>query len=501
MIYLGSMSRRRKPRTPASSSPPPNDGSPLGHLSDADLVKEFAREMARRRAAGGKLDLDAIESFATDVQRDTGGETLLAVIEALPPETTTAKPCPKCGAATPVKVRNRLRHILTTAGQLRMTRNYHYCQTCRRGFYPRDIELKLPEEGAVSDSMERRILDFGINDTFESAAERWAIHYPCPISSNLVRRVVDRVGLRGEAVVSELALQKACRPSPEEPVPALVVASDGSMVLTREEAWREAKVGVVAHLTRFPDDATHHDISSPRYVAVLGGKKEFAATLAAALEAEQADLVPQVVWLADGAPGNWTLATELCPLAIQVLDIIHAFQHGHACGKALLGDLDPALSLWEERIRHLIDASRPDALIHELLDCLPYTTTEAHLAALDNLVGYYRTNEERMQYARFRELGLPVGSGIVESAHRHVLQARMKRAGQRWSLLRGRRMTRLRAAYRTAGPRHFHAALRDATRRRARRPAERRLPSGRRRVQRTYKPSRVSPLGRKVTSN
>jgi hypothetical protein len=68
---------------------------------------------------------------------------------------------------------------------------------------------------------------------------------------------VDRVGLRGEAA--------------EEPAPALVVASDGSMVLTREDAWREAKVGVVAHLTRFTDDATHHDISAPRYVAVLGG--------------------------------------------------------------------------------------------------------------------------------------------------------------------------------------------------------------------------------------
>jgi hypothetical protein len=36
----------------------------------------------------------------------------------------------------------------------------------------------LPEEGEVSEAMERRILDFGINDTFESVAERWSIHYP-----------------------------------------------------------------------------------------------------------------------------------------------------------------------------------------------------------------------------------------------------------------------------------------------------------------------------------
>ena len=105
-----------------------------------------------------------------------------------------------------------------------------------------------------------------------------------------------------------------------------------------------------------------------------------------------------------------------------------------------------------------------------------------------------------MQYSRFRELGLPVGSGLVESAHRHVLQARMKRAGQRWSLVRGRRMARLRAAYRTAGARRFHSALREATVRRAR-PANRRpLPNAPRRVKRTYTPSRVSPLGRKALS-
>src|SRR6202011_2918032 len=153
---------------------------------------------------------------------------------------------------------------------------------------------------------------------------------------------------------------------------------------------------------------------------------------------------------------------ELTPFAIQVLDVMHAIQNGTACGKALLGEADPGLVDWEERIRYLLDAGSPHAVIRELMDCVPDTTADDQLQAINKLVGYYRNNETRMRYHDFRELGLPVGSGIVESAHRHVLQVRMKRAGQRWSIKRGRRMARLRAAYRTAGPRRFHWAIREA---------------------------------------
>lgn len=91
-----------------------------------------------------------------------------------------------------------------------------------------------------------RPLDFGVNTSFEEAAERWSIHYPTPTSSNLVRRVVDRVGRRTEAAYSELRLQQACRPSPEEIPTSLVIAGDGSMLNTREEGWKKAKVAVVA---------------------------------------------------------------------------------------------------------------------------------------------------------------------------------------------------------------------------------------------------------------
>ena len=452
------------------------------------------RELARRRVAQGKVDLDAIETFAEDIQHDAGEETLVAAIESLPPEDGSPKPCPKCGQPVPVKVRNRTRHVLTIAGDLRLSRNYHHCSACNLGFYPRDRELNLPEKGEVSDAMERRILDFGVNDTFEAAAERWSIHYSSPISANLVRRVVDRVGERQDAAYSALTLQQACRPSPEAAPRSLVVAGDGSMLLTHEEAWKESKVAVVARGEDFLEEKNRRTVSAARYVAEFS-QEEFRSGLAAALEAERADEVQDIVWLGDGAKENWTTATELCPFAIQILDFPHAVQNAMVCGKALLGETDAALPLWEERMKQLLDADSPDAAIRELLECLPETTEDEHLGALDDLIRYYRTNEKRMRYATFREQGLPIGSGIVESAHRHVLQVRMKRAGQRWSLTRARRMARLRAAYRTAGPRRFHRAIREALNAPAPR-SHQTLPNAPRRVKRKFTPGRGSPLNR-----
>lgn len=96
------------------------------------------------------------------------------------------------------------------------------------------------------------------------------------------------------------------------------------------------------------------------------------------------------------------------------------------------------------------------------MNCIEYASDDG-LRAIDSLIAYYRTNQTRMKYNEYIAQGLPIGSAIVESSHRHVLQVRMKRSGQNWSLSRARQMASLRAGYRTAGPRRFHRALLAAT--------------------------------------
>ncbi len=259
----------------------------------------------------------------------------------------------------------------------------------------------------------------------------------------------------------------------------LVVEVDGSLLPIRgEEPWKEAKVGV---LYRHDAKANAPIPKTQRYVAVVNGLGEFAPVLEEALEVENIDDFGKVVWLGDGAVCNWTLADQLCPDAVQILDWHHAVEHAVDCGKALLGEESPWIPVWQRRAEELLAAGDPGAVIAEVVDCVPLVPRgrgqRELLEAIENLVRYYRANANRMKYRLYREDHLPIGSGAVESAHRHVLQTRMKRAGQRWALGNARRMARLRAAYRTAGAVNFHGAIRrarsdtvtDAPRSRARR--------------------------------
>jgi hypothetical protein len=49
------------------------------------------------------------------------------------------------------------------------------------------------------------------------------------------------------------------------------------------------------------------------------------------------------------------------------------------------------------------------------------------------VLGYLEPRVEQMRYARFRAAGLPIGSGIVESANKHLVKARLGGAGRRWT--------------------------------------------------------------------
>ena len=55
------------------------------------------------------------------------------------------------------------------------------------------------------------------------------------------------------------------------------------------------------------------------------------------------------------------------------------------------------------------------------------------LGEFQKAYNYLRTRTRHLQYAEFRRQGLPIGSGITESACKTVFTQRLKLSGMRWS--------------------------------------------------------------------
>lgn len=130
-----------------------------------------------------------------------------------------------------MKARDRERTVKSLAGPVTFKRNYHYCEKCEYGFYPVDRLLDLPEEGELSSEMEKRVLDFAVNDVCGECAARWSLHYREPISENLFRRVAARVSEQCETA-DQGRLQEALKPR-SEAADVLVVEVDGSQLPIR----------------------------------------------------------------------------------------------------------------------------------------------------------------------------------------------------------------------------------------------------------------------------
>lgn len=428
----------------------------LSHLSDAELEAELAR-----RRVGAAEDADG---YTVEVALEAEGHRWVAArLDAYfhareQAQTTAWQPCPRCGRPCRVRRRWVVRTLRSLHGTHTVRRHYHYCATCQQGWYPLDAALGWPPEGELTARLEQVVLDLGLHDPFEEAAERFAVHHGQPISENLVRRVVDRVGRAAVADATGLA---RVRPAARTVPASLVVQLDGSMLPTRgADPWREAKVGVVARGEHFAQAKGRGLITEARFVARVGDHAGFQATLAEALALERADDCAHIVVVGDGAPWVWTLADALCPTALQVLDSPHAVQHATEAAQALFPPATGLDRLFVTTVERALLAGQIDELIHDLEACA-FAARGRDRAALVALVRYYRTHRNRLRYDYFRARGVPCGSGAVESAHRHVLQKRMKLAGQHWDPVRADRLAQLRAALATCGPLRLYAAVRS----------------------------------------
>jgi len=108
------------------------------------------------------------------------------------------------------------------------------------------------------------------------------------------------------------------------------------------------------------------------------------------------------VVLGDGAAWIWSMAGELFPGAVEVVDLFHAKQHLSDVAKAVYGPTSDLGRQWARERHAELDEGRLDELLEALRVHAP-TSEEARKSS-----GYVTNNRERMRYPAFRAAGLCV---------------------------------------------------------------------------------------------
>ncbi len=133
-----------------------------------------------------------------------------------------------------------------------------------------------------------------------------------------------------------------------------------------------------------------------------------------------------------------------------VLDIIHVIHYLWLAGFALCHKNRKATDVW--LASHLLmlltgPVAGVIAAIEAAATEQEKTLKARERKAINKALGYFRRNEPFLDYATYLAQGLPIATGIIEGACRHLVQDRLGITGARWSLRGADAMLRLRALH------------------------------------------------------
>jgi len=128
------------------------------------------------------------------------------------------------------------------------------------------------------------------------------------------------------------------------------------------------------------------------------------------------------------------------------LDIVHVIEYLWEASRALHGDTGKAGEAWVEKCLRCVLEGRTSQVAASLRGMARSTkrttSVRTKLGKVARYLGKYR---EFMTYTANLKAGLPIATGVIEGACRHLIADRMDRTGARWGLGTAEGVLRLRA--------------------------------------------------------
>jgi hypothetical protein len=302
--------------------------------------------------------------------------------------------------------------------------------------------------GAFSPQLVESIARLGTWMPFERVPEGLAFFTQVGIGEETARRLTEAAGAALVAVeAAELeGIVAECRPPQEGPA-VQQVSADGAMVPLVHGEWAEVKtlaIGTVG--TR--RDREGHEVPGTRavsYLSCLADADQFIARAELETWRRGTRRAGVVCAVADGAPWIQRVWDWRCPKAVRILDFPHAAEHLSWAAHAALGAGTAAVSAWLGKQLHDLKHHDPDSVLAALRALATETTEPAAQETCREVLGYLEARRPQVAYATFQAQGYPIGSGMVESANKLVVEARLKGAGMHWARPNVNPMVALRA--------------------------------------------------------
>ena len=252
-------------------------------------------------------------------------------------------------------------------------------------------------------------------------------HYGIELSSSTIRKVtLDHAKVM-------LAQQKQLNiPLKTKGNKTIIGEIDGCMVpvmeANKEEKdqrkgkslyWKEARLAL----------AHEEGSTSPKFSAIFGGSTHEAgqSLLNCAIMA-QFDASSSFHGVGDGAPWIATqVADKFADQGNYLLDFYHVCEYLAEAAPSC-AQINPAG--WISHQKDLLKQNEHLKVLENLSPFLESDDTDQ--APVRACYRYLNNRPDQLDYQRAIEKGLPIGSGEIESAHRYVIQTRLKLSGAWW---------------------------------------------------------------------
>jgi hypothetical protein len=300
-----------------------------------------------------------------------------------------------------------------------------------RPFFPLDEQLAfLP--GGLMPFMHECLVRLGAWMPFEKAAQFLFEMLGVAVSPATAIRYTEAAGATSIQLQTDEA-DRIERTAPPAPVGAdkMVVSADGAMVPLRQGEWGEVRTLAVGEVQVGPAEAGTQEVHTHHitYFSRLVDAKRFEHLTLVEIQRRGLEHSREVAAVMDGADWLQSFVDYHCPQAVRILDFPHAAQRISQSGQALWGEGTPQASQWIGERLHQLKHQGPEELLTELRGL---QAQHPELKLLAENLAYLEKRVGQMNYPHFQQQGWPIGSGMVESGNKLVVEARLKGAGMHW---------------------------------------------------------------------